>query len=329
MELTARLGLVWAALALDWLLGDPAFGHPVRLLGLAIAGLERLARAVCHRPRALKVAGVVVAALVVAAVVLIPLYFLLWLRGRNFWLAWASEVVFIYSTVAARSLAAAGRQVFGLLAAGDLPRARKAVGYIVGRDTDRLSPSEVVRAAVETVAENTVDGVTAPLFYAFLGGAPLAMAYRAINTLDSMLGYRNERYRDFGWAAARLDDLANYLPARLTGGLLCLAAFLLRLRAKHAWQTMRRDARRHPSPNGGYPEAAVAGALGIRLGGTNFYGGVAEKRPYLGEPLEGLAPRHILLAVRLMVLASVLVAAAVSAGLWLASLAWSRFAAAS
>jgi len=316
VELTARLGLVWAALALDWLLGDPAFGHPVRLLGLAIESLERLVRAVCHRPRALKVAGVVVAALVVAAAVLMPLYFLLWLRGRNFWLAWASEVMLIYSTVAARSLAAAGRQVFGLLAAGDLPRARKAVGYIVGRDTDRLSPSEVVRAAVETVAENTVDGVTAPVFYAFLGGAPLAMAYRAINTLDSMLGYRNERYRDFGWAAARLDDLANYLPARLTGGLLCLAAFLLRLRAKHAWQTMRRDARRHPSPNGGYPEAAVAGALGIRLGGVNSYGGVREFRPYLGEAEEAMEEKHILAATRLMRRTSLLALLLGSVGLW-------------
>lgn len=317
-----RLGLVWAAIALDWVIGDPRCCHPVRLMGLFISGLERLARACCRRPLALKVAGAVVVAVVVAAAYLLPFYFLLWLRGEGFWLAWVSEAILISSTVAARSLAIAGRAVYRLLAAGKLPAAREAVSCLVGRDTDRLSLPEVVRAAVETVAENTVDGVTAPLFYAFLGGAPLAMGYRAINTLDSMLGYRNERYRDFGWAAAKLDDLANYIPARLTGCLLCLAAFLLGLKAKRAWQTMRRDARRHPSPNGGFPEAAVAGALGIRLGGTNFYGGVEEKRPYLGEPLEPLAPRHILLGIRLMLVASALLAAVGSAASWLASIAW-------
>jgi adenosylcobinamide-phosphate synthase len=285
--------LIWAALAIDWALGDPACCHPVRLMGLLIAGLENLVR-----PR--------------------------WLEGEHFWVGWLAGALLLSCTVAARGLAAAGRTVFLLLARGDLPGARQAVGRLVARDTDRLAPAEVARAAVETVAENTVDGVTAPLFYAFIGGVPLAVAYRAVNTLDAMVGYRNERYRDFGWCAARLDDLANFLPARLTGCLLCLAAFLLGLRAKHAWRTMRRDARRHPSPNGGFPEAAVAGALGVRLGGVNYYGGVEERRPYLGEVVEPLAPQHILLAVRLMAVAGLLGAAAGSAGLWLASVAWGR-----
>jgi adenosylcobinamide-phosphate synthase len=171
-----------------------------------------------------------------------------------------------------------------------------------------MDEAEVTRATVETVAENTVDGIVAPLFYAFLGGAPLALAYRAVNTLDSMVGYKNDRYRYFGMPSARLDDLANYLPARLTGLFLLAAAVLLRLRPAGALAAIRRGAGGPPSPNSGIPEAAVAGALGIRLGGLNHYQGQESFRAYMGEPVVPLVSSHVKGAIRIMYTASALAA---------------------
>jgi len=161
-------------------------------------------------------------------------------------------------------------------------RARR-LSLIVGRDTAVLEREEIVRATVETVAENTSDGIVAPLFFVLLGGAPLGMTYKAINTLDSMVGYKNERYLQLGWASARCDDLANYLPARLTGLLLMVSAVVLQKDWKNSWMTMMRDARKHASPNSGYPESAVAGALKVRLGGTNYYNGIPRKTAFLGH----------------------------------------------
>lgn len=324
MGIGAHLGLIWTALALDWALGDPACCHPVRLMGAVIGALERFLRPRFRHPWALRAAGTLVVAAVVLPAYLLPSYVLHWLEAGHFLLGWGAGALLLASTVAARSLALAARHVRHLLVQGDLDGARQAVGRLVARDTDRLSPEEVVRAAVETVAENTVDGVTAPLFYAFVGGVPLAFAYRAVNTLDSMLGYRNERYRDFGWCAAKLDDLANFLPARFTAALLCLAAGLTGLGAREAWRTVRRDARRHPSPNSGFPEAAVAGALGLRLGGVNYYSGVAERRPYLGQQRQRPAPEHISLSIRLMLLATLLAVAVGSLGIYLVSFVWLR-----
>lgn len=175
---------------------------------------------------------------------------------------------------------------------------------IVGRDTGHLDSPEIVRGTVETVAENIVDAIISPLFFALLGGAPLAMAYRAVNTLDSMVGYKNDKYRDLGWASARLDDVANYIPARMTALLLTLCAALLRLDWRRCWHTVRRDARLHPSPNSGYPESAVAGALGIRLGGENVYHGVTSFRAYMGDPLRTMEPEDIIVTSRMMMWSS-------------------------
>jgi adenosylcobinamide-phosphate synthase len=213
------------------------------------------------------------------------------------------SVLLISTTLASKGLAQAGMAVFRELAAGRLPEARAQLARVVGRDSGGLPMPDVVRGTVETVAENTVDAVVAPLFYAFLGGSPLALAYRAVNTLDSMLGYRNEKYRDFGWAAAKLDDLANYIPARLGGVLLCLLAPLVGGTWRRTFAVWRRDRRAHPSPNSGHPEAAVAGALGVRLGGGNHYQGVLHVRPYLGDPAKELAPEAIPAAIRLMAVA--------------------------
>jgi adenosylcobinamide-phosphate synthase len=188
-----------------------------------------------------------------------------------------------YTTLSVRGLADAGTTVVTHLQHKDLAAARASLAMIVGRDTDTLDEAEILRAVTETVAENCCDGVVAPLFYLSIGGVPGALTYKAINTLDSMIGYKNDRYFFFGKFAARLDDVANFIPARLTALLVALAACGLRLRALDALRVTWRDARLQPSPNSGYPEAAFAGALGIRLGGLNFYRGQRSQKAYLGE----------------------------------------------
>jgi adenosylcobinamide-phosphate synthase len=212
----------------------------------------------------------------------------------------AVAVFVIYAAIAPRDLARHSTAVRRALAGNDLVEARRRVGQIVGRDTGGLDEAGVVRAAVESVAESTVDGVTAPLFFAVVAGPVGAIVYRAVNTLDSLFGHQDERYRDFGWAAARIDDLANYLPARLTAPLLCVAAGLLRQRPLAALRVLVRDGRKHASPNAALAEAAVAGALGVQLGGRTFYDGQPLDKPAIGDPLVPLAARHIRAANALM-----------------------------
>ena len=298
-----------AAYLVDLAVGDPRWiPHPVALMGKAIEKMEALFRRLAKSPAALALAGAVMWFLLVGGTYLLAAGLLKALYQVSSWLGIAAEVWLISTTLSARGLAGAGNEIYALLARGELAEARRKVGWIVGRDTDQMDEAEVTRATVETVAENTVDGVVAPLFYAFLGGAPLALAYRAVNTLDSMVGYKNDRYRHFGMPSARLDDLANYLPARLTGLFLVVAAAILRLRPAGALAAIRRDAAGHPSPNSGIPEAAVAGALGVRLGGLNHYQGRESFRAYMGEPVAPLASSHVKGAVRIMYTASALAA---------------------
>jgi adenosylcobinamide-phosphate synthase len=226
--------------------------------------------------------------------------------------AWLGSVLSIglaSTTLAARDLWDHVRAVNGPLDTGDLPAARRAVAMIVGRDTAELSEADVARATVETVAESAADGVIAPLFYLAIGGAPLALAYKAVNTLDSMIGHQDERYADFGWASARLDDLTNWLPARIAAMLLIVGTGLITGRltqVRKGWRVFRRDGSKHPSPNSGRPEAAMAGILGVKLGGTNFYDGIAHERPVLGQEGRDARPGDIMPAVKVMVAASVL-----------------------
>lgn len=306
MSMNAPLALI-GAYAADLLIGDPRWlPHPVVLIGRGIGGLEALLRRLGKGAPAERFAGAVLAVTVVGGTYLAAEALLAWAGSVSTPFRTILAVWLLSTALAGRGLAGAALAVHRPLTAGDLPAARRHLARIVGRDTGNLAESEVVRGTVETVAENTVDGVVSPLFYAVLGGAPLALAYKAVNTLDSMVGYRNDRYRHFGWASARLDDLANYLPARLTGLLMAAAARLLGLDAGGALRCVRRYAGRHPSPNSGIPEAAVAGALGVRLGGINHYGGEASFRPHLGEERRPLSPEHILQAVRLMRLTSLL-----------------------
>lgn len=287
-----------AALCLDQLLGDPRWlPHPVRLIGGLGGLLERWLR---RTPLPLRLSGVLTLAVMLGASGGAVFLLLYWAGRIHVLLGGALAVFVLYTTLAAKDLCRHSRAVYEALAEGDLEAAREKVGLIVGRETSHLSEQEVSRAAVESVAESLVDGVCAPLVYAFAGGPVGAILYKAVNTADSMFGYRNERYREFGWAAARLDDLANYVPARLTALIVPLAAIIIRLDAQSSWQILRRDRLNHASPNSGHTEAAMAGALGIRLGGTSVYFGQRVEKPTIGDPGSVPAAHHILLANRLM-----------------------------
>jgi adenosylcobinamide-phosphate synthase len=296
------------AVAIDLLLGDPRWlPHPVRGIGRLATGAETLARRFLGSTR---VAGLM-AALVVYLTAGLAAWGAIYLAAL--WHPLAADVVsivLIYTTIAARDLVGHSMAVFHALAAGNIEDARRRVGAIVGRDTATLDESGVIRAAVESVAESTVDGVTAPLFFAIVAGPVGAVVYRAINTLDSMFGHQDERYRNFGWAAARIDDLANYVPARLTVPMACLAAALLRQRPLGALKTVLRDARNHASPNSGLAEAAMAGALGVQLGGVTFYDGQPVEKPTIGDTITPLRAHHIRLANAMMLLTSGLFLAA-------------------
>lgn len=301
--------LILAAFAVDAAAGDPRWlTHPVVYMGRATEGLERRLR---RTGLPLRPAGVLLTLTLVVGAWAVTWVLIRAAGAVHPWLGAAVHVWLFSTTLAARSLAEHAMAVWRPLVAGDLSQARERLSWVVGRDTDRLAPSEIVRGAVETVAESSCDGVIAPLFWGMVGGAPLAMAYKAANTLDSMVGHKDERYLEFGWASARFDDLLNLIPARLSAGLLALAALSPRALAT-AW----RDARKHPSPNSGWSEAALAGALGVQLGGLNYYDGVPEQRALMGEPLRGLEPGDIPRTVRLMYLATAL---AVTAG---AALTW-------
>lgn len=293
-----------AAYALDRLLGDPRWlPHPVIGMGKAIAAVEALLRRLC-KPRHYRAAGLLLPLTVVGGSFALTWALLYLLAQVSPWLSAAAEAIVIWTTIASKGLRDAGMEVCAQLRKGDLPAARRSLGMIVGRDTGHLDEPEIARGAVETVAENIVDAIVSPLFFALIGGAPLAIAYRAVNTLDSMVGYKNDKYIDLGWASARLDDIANYIPARITALLLFLGAWLMRLDVKGAVRTVRGDAPKHPSPNSGYPEAAVAGALGIQLGGENSYHGVVSFRAHMGEKTRELHGEDIPRAVGLMFFAA-------------------------
>ena len=263
---------------LDLLLGDPRWlPHPVRGIGFLIQTLERLLRKIPYEKLAGCILVVAVLVIVIAVVMSTP--------------GWAA-VYWIFTCLAVRSLDQESNKVIQALRTGDLEQARALVGNLVGRDTKNLGEGDITRAVFETVAENMSDAIVAPLFYLAIFGVPGMVAYKAINTMDSMVGYKNDRYIRFGWAAARLDDVANFIPARITAGLIVIGAAIVRLRWRSAIRAVIRDAHLQPSPNAGYPEAALAGALGVQLGGLNYYFGQPVQKPFLGDPLETLEWRR-------------------------------------
>ncbi len=303
MEIQTFTVLLLIAFCIDLTIGDPApVPHPVRWIGRAISMGEawlRKGRRGTSGPES-RALGVVLALAVTATA-----YILSWLALAlafqiSVWLYYLLYIYLIWASLSLRSLALEAGSVISAMKAGDIEVARERLSRIVGRDTASLSEAEVYRAAAETVAENTSDGVVAPLFYLAIGGPPLMLAYKAVNTLDSMTGYRNERYRDFGWFSARLDDWANWVPARVTALFMVAASLVLGLDWRSSMEVVARDGRNHSSPNAGLPEAAVAGATGVRFGGPASYGGVEEVRPFIGEGRRGHGPSTALSAIRIL-----------------------------
>ncbi|HSF34322.1 MAG TPA: adenosylcobinamide-phosphate synthase CbiB [Candidatus Tectomicrobia bacterium] len=287
-----------AGFLLDLLLGDPPWlPHPVRLIGRLAVWAESRCRQLMSNDY---LAGAVFTlGLVIAASG--SVWLVLWMMQQvHPVLAGLAMVYFMYAGLAVRDLAGEAKAVWRKLQAEALVGARQQLSRIVGRDTEELEAPEIVRATVETVAESTVDGILAPMLFATLGGAPALWAYKAINTLDSMVGHREAPYARFGWAAARLDDAANFVPARLGLLLFSVGAWVAGGEPRRCWHIGRRDGRKHPSPNAGISEAAMAGALGVRLGGRNTYDGIEDVRPYVGDPVRPLEIACIPQTVRIM-----------------------------
>lgn len=290
-----------AAYALDLILGDPRrLPHPIRWIGKLIAWLDGIFYDKHASPVLQRMAGCAFWASAITAVYSGTIAVMGAASHLYPAVGHAALIWIAYTTMATRSLHKESAQVARALQQGDLPLARERLSRIVSRDTGQLNEKEIVRALVETVSENLSDGIVAPLFYLAIGGPPAAMIYKAINTMDSMVGYKNERYLYFGWFAARMDDLANLIPARLSALLLIGASACLRLDWRSAWRVMRRDARKMKSPNAGYPEAAAAGALKIQIGGANIYFGQAIEKPTLGDSENELTLAAYRSMVRLM-----------------------------
>lgn len=300
---------------LDRIFGDPAWlPHPVVVMGKYISGFERVIRPRLPKtPRGELLGGALLAASLPLLTLTLTLGACLLARRVHWGVELALQTFWCAQALAARGLAAESRRVYDALRSGSLVAARTAVGRIVGRDTARLDAEGVAKAAVETVAENFSDGVAAPMFCMFLGGAPLALTYKAVNTMDSMVGYTSEKYLYFGRFAAKLDDLANYLPSRIAALFLIAAAALTGQDAKGALRLWRRDARKHLSPNSGQTEAACAGALGIQLGGDAWYFGERHQKATLGDAKRPAEPGDILKINRMMYCASALLFAVCAA----------------
>lgn len=305
---------------LDIILADPAWmPHPVVWMGRFITRAEKLLRKVFPKtPKGERAAGVFLVLTLLSVTGVIAFGAIALANFVSPYLSFALQMLWCWQVLAMKGLKQEAIAVYQKLAENDLPAARTAVARIVGRDTQSLSEEGVTKAAVETVAENFSDGVLAPLFYLFLGGAPLALLYKAINTMDSMVGYKNERYRFFGWAAAKLDDIANFIPSRIAALLWIIASGLAGQNAKNAWRIWRRDRRNHASPNSAQTESACAGALGVRLAGPASYFGQLVEKPYIGDALRPIEPKDIEKACKVLYLAS-------SLALLLGVLFWKAF----
>lgn len=298
--------VIFLALLIDLLIGDPRWlPHPVVAIGRLIGALDRGLRRTWLNER---LAGILLLLLVVIVSAGATLILLEGVAALLPPAGWIAAILVAATCLSARSLHTESARVASALLSGDLPAARRYLSYIVGRDTDRLDEPEIWRAVVETVAENTSDGIIAPLFWLTIGGPVAAMAFKAVSTLDSMVGYKNRRYLHVGWASARMDDLLNYIPARLSALLLIMAAPLAGCSASGAARITLRDRLNHPSPNSGHPEAAAAGALGVRLGGSASYGGVPSRKEPIGDyllPLDEHAYRGM---IKLMYISTLLMA---------------------
>ena len=297
---------IYTGYVLDLIIGDPySFPHPVRYIGKLISMVEKQIRKITSSDKGLKIAGFFLWFIVVGATFGITTL-VLQLFKFNKLAYFIVNTILIYTTLATKCLKDESVKIYKVLKTGDLEKSRIQLSYIVGRDTTNLNEKEIVRATVETVAENTVDGIIAPLFYGFIGGAPLAMAYKAVNTLDSTVGYKNDKYYYLGFASAKIDDIANYIPARLGVILLPLGSLFAGFNFRNALKIGIRDRKNHKSPNCAFSEGAVAGALGIQLGGTNVYFGKEVYKPTIGDKTREIEIEDIVRTNKIMYSSSII-----------------------
>ena len=293
---------------LDLIFGDPYWmPHPVRFIGNLISLLEKVIRRfISKTKRGEYIGGIILTAIVVSISMVIPLIIILIAKTINKYLALIVESFMCYQILATKSLKVESMKVYDELAKNDLPSARKAVSMIVGRDTKDLTFSGVAKAAVETVAENTSDGIIAPMIFIAIGGAPMGFFYKAINTMDSMVGYKNEKYINFGRFAAKLDDVVNYLPARISAYQMILSSFFLRYDYKNAFKIYKRDRYNHASPNSAQTESVCAGALDVQLAGNAYYFGKLYEKPTIGDDIREINYDDIKKANRLLYCTSII-----------------------
>jgi adenosylcobinamide-phosphate synthase len=295
------------AFVLDILIGDPRWlPHPIRMIGKCIEYLETLLRKVFRSERT---AGIFLTGIVVLGSYLITFKIISLFYGfGKVWGITASIIIIFYS-LSIRDLLKETGGVLKALKSGNLPKARSNLSRIVGRDTHNLSEQQVAAGCIETSAESSVDGIIAPLLYAFIGGPAFAMAYKSVNTLDSMVGYKNEKYNNFGWASAKLDDVANFIPARIAAIILPISSFLCGADYSNSIRIVKRDGQKHPSPNSGIPEAAIAGALKIRLGGPSVYNGIPSNKPFIGDPINNIDLDDISNTTRIVMVSAIILVA--------------------
>ncbi len=292
------------AYLLDLVIGDPySFPHPVRFIGNLIRFTEGKIRIIFKSKKQLKIGGFLLWTITVGFTALVTNLILNLLCINNIFYVIIASII-LYTTLSTKCLADEAKKIYEVLKTGDIEKSRKQLSYIVGRDTTSLNENEIIRATVETVAENTVDGIISPMMYGFIGGPVIAMAYKAINTLDSMVGYKNEKYGDIGFASAKIDDIANFIPARITPFFMMIASFILGFNSKKSIKIAMRDRKNHKSPNCAYAEGAVAGALEVQLGGTNMYFGEKVYKPTIGDKDRELEAEDILRTNKIMYLTS-------------------------
>lgn len=288
---------------LDIIIGDPNNPfHPVRGIGYIAKKLESLFRKILKK--SLKTAGFLTWIFTILIVFAITFEIVSICKRINVYFGVIIEGILIYFCIASKGLVVEGYKVIKFLMKDDIDGARKQLSFIVGRDTGSLSREGIIKAVVETIAENMADGIIAPLFYAGIFGAPLAFAYKAVNTMDSMFGYKNDKYMEFGYFPAKLDDIFNYIPARVTGVLIIIAAGILGYDYKNSFKIYKRDRHNHTSPNSAHPEAAMAGALGVELGGANFYFGKLVEKPTIGDKIKEIEIRDVDKTARVLYLSS-------------------------
>ena len=296
---------IWIAYILDLIFGDPQnIIHPVQIIGKIISLGEKILLKEKSGSRYKFFAGIILNIFVVS--ITYRLTCLIYKSSKTSGVFTLIEIYLMYTVFSVNSLAREGNRVYNILKEGNIEKARKDLSYLVSRDTETMDEKIIIRSTMETISENTVDGIVAPMFYMFLGGLPLAMTYKAINTLDSMVGYKNEKYMDFGKFSAKIDDIANFIPARITGFLIVAASMILRYNYKNSLKIFIRDRKNHSSPNSAHAEASVAGALGVQFGGRVSYFGKEADKPTIGDKIKDFELEDIKKNIKIMYITSFL-----------------------